>query len=148
VSVTRGGTALGPASEIGSALLPVMLLMFLFSAIAIAMVVVLRVETVISARFLEVSQALYAADAALGATIAELRALEDWSPVLSGGAQSAAADGPFWGDKSVPGGGSVLVCCGRLSAAGRLAGETALSAAVARRAPSARPGRNPGPWWP
>jgi len=113
--------------------------MFLFSAIAIAMVVVLRVETVISARFLEVSQALYAADAALGATIAELRALEDWSSVLSGGAQSAAADGPFWGAKSVPGGGSVLVCCGRLSAAGRLAGETALSAAVARRALPWRP---------
>src|SRR3954467_12695930 len=94
------------SSESGSAVLPVMLLMFLFSAIAIAMVVVLRVETVISVRFVEASQALYAADAALGIAIGELRPLGDWSPVLAGATQSAAADGPFMGAKALPRGGS------------------------------------------
>jgi hypothetical protein len=127
------------ADEVGTALLPVMLLMFLFSAIAIAMVVVVRVETTVAARFAEAVPALYAADAALAVAVSELRELVDWSPVLAGAAQSAAADGLFTGPKAVPGGGSVDVCCGRASAAERLTRETALSAAIARRALPWRP---------
>ena len=55
---------LRPQGQAGSALLPVMLLMFLFSAIAIGMVVVVRVETTVAARFVQATQALHAADAA------------------------------------------------------------------------------------
>jgi hypothetical protein len=139
MSVRRRLAVPPESGESGSAVLPVMLLMFLFSAIAIAMVVVLRVETVISARFVEVSQALYAADAALGVAIGELRGLEDWSPVLAGASQSAAADGPFMGAKALPRGGSVLLCCGRTAVADRLAREAASSPAAARRTLPWRP---------
>ena len=127
------------ADDGGSALLPVMLLMFLFSAIAVAMVAVVRVETTVAGRSVQSAQALYAADAAVAVAISEMRALNDWTPVLSGAAQSALSDGAFAGRKNVPGGGSVLVCCGASSIGGRLGQESAASAAVARRALPWRP---------
>lgn len=133
----RGGSRRHDQS--GSALLPVMLLMFLFSAIAIGMVVVVRVETTVATRFVEATQALYAADAALAVALAELRPMADWTPVIAGAAQSVLADGPFSGRKLVPRGGSIALCCGPLSVSGRLARESALSGAVARRALQWRP---------
>ena len=46
----------------------------------------------------------------------------DWTPVLTGAVQSARSDGIFAGRKNLPGGGSVVICCGSSSVAGRLAG--------------------------
>ena len=125
--------------ERGSALLPVMLLMFLFSAIAIGMVVVVRIETLVATRFVQATQALYAAEAAVAVAVSELRTLGDWTPVLAGTAQSALSDGAFGGRKALPGGGSILVCCGPASVSGRLAREVPLAGAVARRALQWRP---------
>jgi hypothetical protein len=125
--------------QAGGALLAVMLLMFLFSAIAIAMVVVVRIETTVATRFVEATEALYGADAALAVAVAELRPMADWTPVLAGAAQSVLSDGAFAGRKSVPRGGSVAICCGPGSVAGRLARESPLSGAVARRALPWRP---------
>jgi hypothetical protein len=125
--------------QAGSALLPVMLLMFLFSAIAIGMVVVVRIEISVATRFEQATQALHASDAAVALALSELRAMGDWTPVLAGAVQSARSDGIFAGRKDLPGGGSVVICCGPTSVAGRLAGESALSGAIARR---------PLPWRP
>jgi hypothetical protein len=135
-----GNTAPGsPRNEVGSALLPVMLLMFLFSAIAIGMVVIVRVETVVATRFVQATQALHAADAAVSLALAELRTMGDWTPVLAGAVQSGRADGVFGGRKDLPGGGSIVLCCGSSSLAGRLAAESAVSGAMARRALPWRP---------
>ena len=130
---------LRPQGQAGSALLPVMLLMFLFSAIAIGMVVVVRIEISVAMRFVQATQALHAADAAVGLALSELRAMGDWTPVLTGAVQSVRSDGIFAGRKDLPGGGSVVICCGSSSVAGRLAGESALSGAIARRTLPWRP---------
>ena len=58
----------------GSALLPVTLVLFLFSAIAVGAALVVRVELTVADRFRESAEALYAAEAALEVAVAELKA--------------------------------------------------------------------------
>jgi hypothetical protein len=116
-----------------------MLLMFLFSAIAIGMVAVVRVETFVAIRFVRATQALHAADAGVALVLAELRTMGDWTPVLAGAAQSVRADGSFGGRKVLPGGGSIALCCGSSSVAGRLSAESAVTGAIARRTLPWRP---------
>ena len=128
-----------PRSEAGSALLPVMLLMFLFSAIAIGMVVVVRIEAFVAMRFVQAMQALDAADAGVAVAVSELRTTGDWTPVLAGAVQSSRSDGVFGGRKDLAGGGSIALCCGSSSVAGRLAAESAVSGAIARRTLPWRP---------
>jgi hypothetical protein len=125
--------------ESGSALLTVILVMFLFSAVAITAAVVVRVEVLVADHYKNSAAALFAAEAGLEATIAELRTLPDWTSAVDGTRQSAYSQGPFAGPKGVPGGGSVLLCCGTDSAAARLATDTALSPLPARRAVQWRP---------
>ena len=93
---------LRPQGQAGSALLPVMLLMFLFSAIAIGMAVVVRIEISVAMRFVQATQALHAADAAVALALSELRAMGDWTPVLTGAVQSVRSDGIFAGRKISP----------------------------------------------
>lgn len=119
--------------ERGSALLPVMLLMFLFSAIAFGTSIVVRTETMVSARFRRATEALYAAEAGLAAAISELREQPSWTPVLDGTVTSLFSVGSFQGSARVPGGGSVMLCCGAGSVADRVANESRLSAVPARR---------------
>jgi hypothetical protein len=116
-----------------------MLLMFLFSAIAIGMVVVVRIETFVAMRFVQATQALDAADAGVAVALSELRAMGDWTPVLAGAVQSSRSDGVFGGWKNLAGGGSVALCCGSSSVAGRLAAESAVSGAMPRRTLPWRP---------
>ena len=123
----------------GSALLPVLLLMFLFSAVAMAMATVIRVETLVGARFVQAAEALYAADAGMNLALEEIRTIADWTVLLSGAGQSALSQGSFDGAKPVPGGGSVLTCCGQSSVAGRLQRESAASPVAGRAALQWRP---------
>jgi hypothetical protein len=116
-----------------------MLLMFLFSAIAIGMVVVVRIETFVATRFVQTARALHAAEAAVAIAVSELRTLADWTPVLSGTAQSGLSDGAFAGRKALPAGGSIVLCCGPASVSGRLDREMPLAGAVARRTLQWRP---------
>jgi hypothetical protein len=95
----------------GSALLSVTLLMFLFSAIAVAAAVVIRVEVIVAERFRQSEEARYAAQAALEVAVAELRPLSSWSTVVNGADNSRFTQGGFLGAKNVPGGGVVNVCC-------------------------------------
>jgi hypothetical protein len=116
-----------------------MLLMFLFSAIAIGMVVVVRIEAFVAMRFVQATQAFDAAEAAVAVALSELRPMGDWTPVLAGAVQSARSDGVFGGRKDLPGGGSIALCCGSSSVAGRLAAESAVTGAIARRTLPWRP---------
>ncbi len=118
----------------GSALLPVLLLMLLFSAVALGLAVVVRIEIAVADRFVHAAEALHAAEAGLTAALSELRGLPDWTSVLDGTRRSAHAEGAFSGVKAVPRGGEVALCCGPESAAGRLAADTAASPLPARRA--------------
>jgi hypothetical protein len=113
--------------------------MVLFSAVALGLAVVIRVEVAVAERFVQAADALYAADAALAVVLSELRGVPDWSLVLSGAHTSPGAQGPFGGSPLVPGGGHVAVCCGAQSAAGRLTAETAASPLPARRSVQWRP---------
>jgi hypothetical protein len=113
--------------------------MFLFSAVALTAAVVVRVETLVADHHRHSVAALFAADAGLEAAVAELRAMGEWTGVVSGAQASAHSQGGFAGSKPVPGGASVLVCCGPGSAAARLATDTALSPLPARRAVQWRP---------
>ena len=133
------GDAAGPASAAGTALLTVMLLTFLLSAIALGIASVIRVERVLSTRFGASAEALYAAEAGLAVTLAEIRSMADWTPVLQGAVTSAASQGMFAGAKRVPAGGTVLLCCAPQSISGRLAAESALSPIPAWRAQQWRP---------
>jgi hypothetical protein len=123
----------------GSVLLSVLLLMLLFAAVSIGMAAVVRMEIAVGARFVEAAEALYAADAGLNLTIAEMRTLADWTSVLSGASQSALSQGTFSGAKRLPGGGTVLTCCGPSSVAGRLERESAASPVAARASLPWRP---------
>jgi hypothetical protein len=122
----------------GSSLIAVLLLMFLLSAIAIGMAVVITLEVTVGSRFVQAAQALMAADAAVNITVAELRQMADWSPILAGTVPSALSDGAFAGSRTLPG-GSIVLCCGGSSVSGRLTRENELSDAFARRALLWRP---------
>ncbi len=128
-----------PKRERGSALLTVILVMFLFSAIAVSAAVVVRVEILVADQYRHSAAALFAADGGLNAVVAELRALPDWTPVVGGALQSSLSRGAFQGSKPVPGGGAVLVCCGPGSASARLRTDTELSPLPSRRTLTWRP---------
>ena len=116
----------------GSALLPVVLLMFLLSALALGASVVVRTELAIADRFEQSARALHAAEAALEVALTDLRAMASWVPAVTGGSRSAFSQGAFAGSRPVPGGGSVSLCCDAGSLAGRLEAETSLSSVPAR----------------
>ena len=123
----------------GTAIFTVLLIMFLFAAVAGGLLVVVRIETLVASRYRQSVEALFAAEGAMDAAVAELRAIPDWSPVVAGTYQSGQSQGTFQGSKAIPGGGSVPVCCGPGSAAYRLSTDTLLSALPARRAMQWRP---------
>ena len=123
----------------GSALLPVMLLMLLFSAIAIGAAAVVRVEVLVADRFRRSAEARYAAEAALGAALAELRRSPDWAPVTAGIQTSVLSQGAFAGYQSVPAGGTVHLCCEPDSVFGRLEHETRAARSPSRQALVWRP---------
>jgi hypothetical protein len=123
----------------GTVLLIVMLLLFLVSAIVFAASTVVRVEVLVAERFRASTQAKYAAESGLALAVSELRKEGDWAAAVSGARASPLAAGAFGGRKAVRGGGSVTVCCGADSVAGRLAAETSASPRPARRAVVWRP---------
>jgi hypothetical protein len=126
-------------AERGGALLSVILIMFLFAAIALGATAVIRVERLVGDQYRQSSMALSAAEAGGETVASELRVMAAWTPVINGTAQSALSQGVFSGSKPVPAGGSVNLCCGLGSAADRLATDTSLSPLPARRAIRWRP---------
>lgn len=84
----------GTCSERGIALLVTLMAMTLMSALGMALALVTMTETAIAANYREGTEALYAAEAAVGYVMQEVRREPDWSRVLDGKAPSALADGP------------------------------------------------------
>jgi hypothetical protein len=124
--------------EAGSALLIVLTLTFLFSALMIGTSTVVGVEMTVTGRYRDGIEALYIAEGGLAVVLAELRGLPDWSPLLGGALPSSASQGPLPGSASVAG-GTVFLCCGGRSVVERLARESASSAVPARRTLTWRP---------
>ena len=118
--------------EAGSALLIVLTLTFLFSALMIGTTTVVGVETTVASRYKDGIEALCIADGGLSVVLAELRGLPDWSAVLGGALVSSASQGTFASSAAVAG-GTVFLCCGARSVFERLAHESAASAVPARR---------------
>ena len=111
-SVLPGG------NERGTALLTAILLTVLFGALAAAVTVATRTETLIGANFRQARETLHAADGAAALAIHELAGLPDWTLVVSGAVTSSFTDGAATGARRLPGGDTITLCCGPGSVSG------------------------------
>jgi hypothetical protein len=107
-------------NENGSALIIALMSMMLLTALGAALVMVTRTETQIAGNYSNAQEALYAADAAVERVVQDLLMVPRWNDVLSGTARSAFVDGVPTGEKTLPGGGSLPLCCGTTTATGQL----------------------------
>jgi hypothetical protein len=80
--------------ERGAALVLAIMTLLLMTALGTALVVTTISETMIAANFGAATAAFYAADAAIERAFGDLRAAPDWNLALGGASQSAFADGP------------------------------------------------------
>jgi hypothetical protein len=112
--------------ERGVALLQVVLLLVLVTATAAGAAMLARAEVLISYFHRSDRDAAYAAQAILAAALLDLDRTADWNGVLEGGRQSAFTDGSLTTPRQVPGGGTVLVCCGAGSLTARAEADTGL----------------------
>ena len=99
-------------TERGTALLTVLLILVLFGAMAAAVTIASRTETLIAAHFRQSRETLHAAEGAVALVSHQLAGLPDWSPVISGAVASSFIDGAPSGARRLPGGDSVTLCCG------------------------------------
>jgi hypothetical protein len=81
------------SSERGMALIVALMAMLFMTALGTTLILTTSVESKITRNFANGAAALYAADAMLERTVAELSSIHDWDGVLSGAIQSAFADG-------------------------------------------------------
>lgn len=102
----------GVDAERGTALLTVLLLLVLLGALAAAVTIATRTETLIAANFRHSRETFHAAEAAAALAGHELAALADWTPVVSGAVLSTFVDGASSGSRLLPGGDSATLCCG------------------------------------
>ena len=99
----------------GTALLLVITLVLMLSAIGAAVSIASRTETMIAANFRQQRETLYAAEGAVAQAVHDVASSPDWSPVLTGSAVSSFTDGAATGPRRLPGGDTVTLCCGPLS---------------------------------
>ena len=100
-----------PRNERGAALLVAITLVLMLAAIGAAVSVASRTETLIAGDFRQSREALYAAEGAIALAVRDLAVLPDWTGVLSGATVSSFTDGAAIGLRTLPGGGSVELCC-------------------------------------
>jgi hypothetical protein len=111
-------TSLSIREERGAALLLALTLVLLLVAIGGAVSIASRTETLIAAQFRQSREALYAAEGAIAFAIHDLGGIADWDPVLSGALASSVTDGAAIGARTLPGGDTVVLCCGASSLTG------------------------------
>jgi len=102
----------GWRNENGAALLLVIMLVLVLGAIGAAVAVASRTETLIAANFRQGRETLYFAEGALAGAVHDLGTHPDWNIVLAGGALSSFTDGAAIGQRRLPGGDLVTLCCG------------------------------------
>ena len=98
--------------------------MLLLTALAAVVVMVSSTEVKIAGNYNNAQETLYAADAAVERVVQDLLLVPRWNDILAGTVQSALIDGPTTGLKTMPGGGTVVLCCGATSATGQLQAQT------------------------
>jgi len=111
-------------SEDGTALIMSLMSMMLLTALGAAVIMVTNTETRIADNYRNSQEALYAADAAAERVVQDLLMIPRWNDILTGAAKSAFVDGTINGQKTLPGGGRVTLCCGTNTATGQLQAET------------------------
>jgi len=112
------------ADERGTALIIALMAMMLLTALGAAVVMVSNTETHIAANYRNSQEALYAADAAVERVVQDLLLVPRWNDILGGTAQSGFVDGAMTSAKTLPGGGTMTLCCGPNTATAQLQSET------------------------
>ena len=112
------------ANERGTALIIALMAMMLLTALGAAVVMVSNTETHIAGNYRNSQEALYAADAAVERVVQDLLLIPRWNDILAGSAQSGFVDGAMTAPKTLPGGGTITLCCGANTATAQLQTET------------------------
>ena len=112
------------ADQRGTALIIALMAMMLLTALGAAVVMVSNTETHIAGNYRNSQEALYAADAATERVVQDLLLIPRWNDVLGGTVQSGFVDGSMTASKTLPGGGTITLCCGTDTATAQLQAET------------------------
>jgi hypothetical protein len=112
------------ANEQGTALIIALMAMMLLTALGAAVVMVSTTESHIAGNYRNSTEALYAADAATERVVEDLLLIPRWNDILTGTVQSGFVDGNMTGVKTLPGGGTMTLCCGQNTATAQLQAET------------------------
>lgn len=120
--MTRFRMRLG--NEDGTALIIALMAMMLLTALGAGVVMVSNTETAIASNYRNAQEGLYGADAAAERVVQDLLLVPRWNDILAGSEQSSFVDGNRDGQKTIPGGGRITLCCGTASATGQLQAET------------------------
>jgi hypothetical protein len=111
-------------NERGSALIIALMSMMLLTALSAAVVMVTNTETMIANNHRTSQEAVYAADAVVERVVQDLLMVPRWNDVLAGTLQSSFIDGSMTDRKTLPNGGTMMVCCGTNTATAQLQGDT------------------------
>ena len=114
-------------SEAGVALLQVLILLMMVTAMAAGAATMARVEVLVASFHQNEREAASAAQAMLAAAVKDLDDTPDWNAILAGTRRASFADGPDTSPRPIPGGGTVVVCCAARSLTARLQSDTGLS---------------------
>jgi hypothetical protein len=94
-------------SEIGIALVFVMMVALVISAVGIGLILTSSSELQIAANYRNADGALAAADAALERALSDFPGLMDWTPLLTGASRSGFVDGAPTGTRRLPDGSTI-----------------------------------------
>jgi hypothetical protein len=111
-------------NEQGTALVIALMSMMLLTALGAAVVMVTNTETMIANNHRNSQEAVYAADAVVERVVQDLLMVPRWNDVLAGTVQSSFIDGAMAANKTLPGGGTILLCCGTNTATAQLQADT------------------------
>lgn len=114
------------ASERGIALLQVLMLLMMVTAIAAGAATLARVEVLVSSFHQNERDAAYGAQAILAVALRDLDDTADWNGILAGARTATFADGVLTSPRQIPGGGTVAVCCASGSLTARLRADSGL----------------------
>lgn len=99
-------------SERGAALVIALTFVLIVTAIGAAVTLATRTETLLVAGYRQSQEALYAAEGAIALALHDLAGQSDWNAVLAGASASSFTDGASIAPRTLPGGGTVVLCCG------------------------------------
>jgi hypothetical protein len=106
------GVVVASRSERGTGLVLALLFVVLTAAIVAAVTLASRTESLVAVQFRAGREALYAAEGAIWLALRDLSAQADWDSVLTGAVAGSFTDGASIGSRRLPGGETVVLCCG------------------------------------